>query len=548
MSMASSSASLATKPKKGNGRSKVDWFVSNPITNWFCYNKDAGSKQIDDKYLAESAFYEACYAKYNLKSCNVDLTDIKNNEAFKDVPMGLNKPVSLTYEMKYELGLLTSDEWKKHKNNTSSNSSNISNSKKTVIKKEPVKRLSSTGKLRKQTRGSTAAAATTKNQIPTRASLQGYFSYFDDSSSKSNTSVSSPPLIIATQTTPKPVTPNAATPNAKTVTPKAVTPKPINPPKLDTNTAAASNSASSAQKMPEKQTFMANFITKFVKTLKAEATTKQPPANPTEPSTSATKKTVSSDSQPQAIKPKPTIFSNNFFKPKTVVSGASAAAAATHEKVLDFLLPKPGQSDKDAAKSSAFTLKPLAAQTETTTQADLTDKCDDKFKSLYDQFRSLQTNVTNSGVKRKREMPPDAIQCENSSSSTSSLPSLSLDTDNEASLSPPPSKKRNFFGKEIEETSKTLTASLIEQSACSASNKMTPNAAADKTPVVKQKSCTSFSNTSDKENRSITTTQRDSMTNINNNNNNNNNNSNEDGTPLRAAKRPHSKILLGFLN
>jgi hypothetical protein len=49
------------------------------------------------------------------------------------------------------------------------------------------------------------------------------------------------------------------------------------------------------------------------------------------------------------------------------------------------------------------------------------------------------------------------------------LPSLSLDTEPEASLSPPPSK-RNFFNKEIGEASKTLASSLNEQS-----NKMTPN-------------------------------------------------------------------------
>jgi hypothetical protein len=463
ISIESSSTTAPSKPasKRGHGRARADWFVSNPITNWFYYNKDASNKQIDEKHIAEDAFYEACFKKFDLKSCNVNLTDLRNDDLFKEVQLGLNKPVTLTYDMKYEFGLLTSNEWKKHKNNNTSNSSSSSSNKKTIPMKET--KTHSSGNLRKQKSNvsKTKLSSTSKNS-----------SQVDDtSSSKSFTSIYS-----------------------------AFSSNSISPPKSQANNTSASKTP--GQKLPEKQTFMENF---FKKTPPAEKTDR--PMNLDSSASVSTDKPIGSDPK-QKITPKATIFNSNFFKPiqsKPLVP--EAPAAGPNEKVLAYLMPK----TSDQASTS---LSSLAENAQTGSLAN-TDQINDKFKSLYDQFRTLQP--ANNTSKRKRELP-DAIHCD--SSSSSSLPSLSLDTEPEASLSPPPSK-RNFFNKEIGEASKTLASSLNEQS-----NKMTPNGS-EKVAAEKQKLNT-LGNMGDKENRS----GPDSS------------NKNDENAPLHQAtnKRSQSKL------
>jgi hypothetical protein len=95
---------------RGANGTRNGWYDYNPITNWFFYNKDADKKSLDQKRVEEDAYYEEAFRKYGLRPCHVSVNDCRRADVFAGVTIRPDKPVSLTYEMKYEFGLLTSND------------------------------------------------------------------------------------------------------------------------------------------------------------------------------------------------------------------------------------------------------------------------------------------------------------------------------------------------------------------------------------------------------------------------------------------------------
>ena len=99
-STTTTTASCTTSNNSGYRTKSTDYFKTNPITNYFNYNREVSSKLMDQQLENESEWVKSQFKKFNIGICTVDIIDFKALNLFKGTYISLkNIFLSIVYRL-----------------------------------------------------------------------------------------------------------------------------------------------------------------------------------------------------------------------------------------------------------------------------------------------------------------------------------------------------------------------------------------------------------------------------------------------------------------